>query len=76
MIELPNVRQDIEGCADKIEGQTSEDIKWMASHFYIRNGVRHEDGSMGTVRMTPGDLRNLIAYAILQERARSAVEDK
>lgn len=51
-------------CFDEIDDRQAEFVKTLVSHHHYRNGVRHEDGSMGTVRMSPKQLRDLLSFAI------------
>ena len=40
-------------------------VQMIHAHHFIRNGVKHEDGSMGTVVITPKELRDALAYAFM-----------
>jgi len=40
-----------------------EFIKEVVANFHIRNGVKNSDGSMGTIEISPGELRDILAYA-------------
>ncbi len=34
--------------------------------FHIRDGAKNPDGSRGTIRMTPDELRDLLAYLLVE----------
>lgn len=71
----------IEGQFDELDDDTKEAIARLVSYFHYRDIRRYEDGSIGTIEISPKQLRNLLAYAYSRggrdgERfANSLVED-
>jgi hypothetical protein len=63
---------DIAGAVDRLDDATADWVTMIAGHFYVRDGFKHWDGSRGTLRMSPRQLKAALAFAILQERERCA----
>jgi hypothetical protein len=57
----------IRGGFDKAPEEIKERVVNLYAPFYVRDAFRHHDGSRGSVRMTTGELRDLITY-LLQEK--------
>jgi hypothetical protein len=49
---------------DALSKDGQDIIKEIVSHFHFRDGRLYEDGSMGTIRISPKELRDILAYAI------------
>jgi hypothetical protein len=45
-------------------------IKTAVSFFHYRDGKQHQDDSVGTIEITPGQLRELIAYTLINKGRR------
>ena len=45
-----------------------EYIQFLVAYFHYRDGKRHNDGSMGTIDITPGEFRDILAFCIKKER--------
>ena len=48
----------------KLSDDDQKAVKWMVYRYHHSNGVRHPDGSLGTIKITPGQLRDALADAI------------
>jgi hypothetical protein len=57
----------IRGGFDKAPEEVRERVMELYTPFYVRDGFLYDDGSRGSVRMTTGELRDLITY-LLQEK--------
>jgi len=52
---------------DKFSNLTDKEqniVKEIVSHFHFRDGIRQKDNSVGTITITPGQLRDCLAYAL------------
>lgn len=43
-----------------------EKLKLLVAHYHYRNAKKHEDGSLGEVKISPGQLRHLLVQAYLE----------
>lgn len=43
-------------------------VKKFVSAYHIRNSVKHEDGSIGEIKITPMELNDLLAYFLMVAR--------
>lgn len=50
------------GQYDRADGRLQETIQEAVANFHYRDGKKHDDGSMGTIVITPGQLRDLLAW--------------
>lgn len=39
-------------------------VQEVVAHFHVRNSVRHEDGSVGEIIITPAEFRDALAYMV------------
>lgn len=37
-------------------------LQQIVAHFHVRNSVKHEDGSLGEIKITPAEFRDVLAY--------------
>lgn len=58
---MPNIGE-IAGSFDEVDDETKELIMRIVSNFHLRDAVLHEDGSMGTIQISPKQLRDCIAF--------------
>jgi hypothetical protein len=49
-----------------LSNEEKEFIMECVSHFHYRNGVQYDDGSLGTIKISSKQLRDLLAYAICE----------
>ena len=53
---------------DRLFDQLSEDeqdvVVEIAGNFHYRTRMTHPDGSLGVIKITPGELRDALAYAL------------
>jgi hypothetical protein len=54
--------QDMAGAFDKADAKQQEAIKVAVSYFHFRDGRKYDDGSMGTIHISPKQLRDLLAF--------------
>lgn len=52
----------IEGQFDEWDEETQQAIARLVSYFHYRDIRKYEDGSIGTIEISPKQLRNLLAY--------------
>jgi len=53
------------GIFDHLNEAQQEAVKCIVATHHTRNGVVQPDGSMGEIKITPGQLRDLLAYTYL-----------
>jgi hypothetical protein len=68
MSDIPS-KSVLHGIFDRLSETPQEKVKCLAATYHIRNGVQHPDGSMGEIRITHAQLRDLLAYAYLLDRS-------
>ena len=56
------VKKVLVGAFEKLDGQKKELVMEIVAHFHYRDGKRQPDGSMGSIEISPGELRDCIAY--------------
>lgn len=61
MIDYDNEIKDL---FDDLPDSMQEKIMEIVANFHIRNGVKHSDGSMGTIKITNRQMNNCLAYMI------------
>jgi hypothetical protein len=59
-----NYREGTQDFLSEATPAIAEKAKYIACHFYVRDGVKHEDGSMGSMRMSPKQLTDLLAFVL------------
>ena len=59
---------DCSGSFDSISTPDQYMVKVLVATYHLRNGTKNIDGSMGTIRISPGQLRELLAYCIGEVR--------
>ena len=67
-IQEAKSREPVITSKDKFKLLTQAEIRIvheLMSHHHLRDGVKHGDGSMGTIRITPKELRDCLAAALL-----------
>lgn len=62
---------NIAGCFNKLSDKDQDYIMNIVASFHYRNGVKHGDGSRGTVMISPGELNDVIAYTMIREGVRN-----
>lgn len=45
---------------------TQENLNSLMNYHFYRNGKQNHDGSLGEVKITPGELREMLAQAYLE----------
>jgi hypothetical protein len=58
-------REEINDSFFKLPLNLQEMVLYIVSHFHYRDGVKHEDGSLGMVRITNKQMNDCIATGIL-----------
>ena len=48
--------------------QERNDVMALVALYHYRDGRSHPDGSMGTIDISPGQLRDLLAYVMTERR--------
>ena len=57
--------KDFSGSYDRLSEPNQKDIiEVLGAVYHFRNGTKNHDGSMGTIYITPLQLRDLLAYCI------------
>lgn len=49
---------------DELNDEQSEFVLRLMSNFFYRNGVKHDDGSMGTIKISPKEFRDALSFAV------------
>lgn len=58
-----NIKHEAVDSFEKLESQELIDfIKNTVSHYHWRDGKKYHDGSVGTISMSPKQLRDLLAF--------------
>lgn len=58
---------DMKDSFDKLSSPLDKQmIMQIKANFHMRNGKKHEDGSMGVIDITPKQLNDCLAYTILE----------
>lgn len=61
--------KDFSGSYDRLSDLNQKNIvEVLSAVYHFRNGTKNHDGSMGTIYITPLQLRNLLAYCIGEKR--------
>jgi hypothetical protein len=71
MLDLVNWRGIQAQIADKFDGLVDperNDVMVLVAMYHYRDGKKHDDGSMGTIDISPGQLRDLLAYVMTEKR--------
>jgi hypothetical protein len=65
----PGVYKEVEisGSFDRLSELEKEFVMELVANFHYRNGVKHDDGSMGEIIITPRQMNDCIAFAIFHE---------
>lgn len=71
----PPSREDIKGQFDQCTDDEKALINASFAHFYYRTGpynaegkLKHQDGSWGEIRISPQQLRDLLAFLMRQDK--------
>lgn len=56
--------KELSKCIPGNGGKEDEFVWECVGWFHYRNGIPHDDGSMGTIQITPLELFNIIKYAM------------
>lgn len=58
-----NIKHEAQDAFEKLKDPLiTKGIQEIVAAYHVRNGVKHNDGSMGEVRMSPKELRDLLAF--------------
>ena len=58
-----NVKYEAQGSFQKLKDERiTKGIQEIVSAYHYRNGKRNNDGSRGTIRISPKEFRDLLAY--------------
>ena len=57
-------KEDIKDCFNEVN--YIEEILETVSYFHYRNGVQHDEGSMGTIEITPKEFKDVLAYWFME----------
>lgn len=62
-----NYKLDIIGSFQDLitDGPDQEIIKEIVANFHYRDGKKHEDGSWGTIEITPKEFMDCLAYLLV-----------
>lgn len=63
-MDIINYDSEISNSFDNLD-LDKEKVLVITSNFHFRDGKLHDDGSMGTIRITPKQFNDCVAYAIL-----------
>ena len=58
-------KEGIEGAFTSLGLADQELVMQIVANFHYRTRKQNEDGSLGEIRITPGELNDAIAYAML-----------
>lgn len=61
--------EDVKGAFDHLPEAERQAVQELVADFHFMDGTPHEDGSRGTIRISPGQFRDCLAAAFM-----SAVE--
>lgn len=61
---MENHKELGEGCFDTFLPVFQELIKEIVSCFHYRNGMENDDGSLGQIKISPKELRDMLSYAV------------
>lgn len=56
--------EDIKGFFDSLPETEREEIMEVVANFHFRDSYRYEDGSVGTIRISPKQLRDCLAFML------------
>ena len=60
-------RKNIKGAFERITSELDRDMVMMVkAQFHYRNGKKHKDGSMGEIKISPGELNDALSFVILE----------
>jgi hypothetical protein len=62
---MDNHKKKSEGLFFKLPSSDQQFVKECVCFFHFRDGKKHPDGSMGTIRISPQELRDIISYGIM-----------
>jgi hypothetical protein len=58
---------ECDGMFDSVSYGERDIVMRLVAPFHFRNGCKNLDGSMGTIYITPGQLNDVLAYALSVE---------
>lgn len=58
------IKDECAGKFDQCDPVTRELVLELLAGYHYRNRVRHPDGSMGEIHITPAEMRDLLAFVI------------
>lgn len=64
-MDTVNYDSEISNSYNNLPAELKELVLVITSNFYFRDGKPHDDGSMGTIKITPRQFNNCIAYALM-----------
>ena len=57
---------DIKGYLYAMTNDMQDDVMGIMANFHVDNGVKHEDGSLGDIRITLNELRDCLSYILCE----------
>lgn len=61
-------RSDMAGCFSNLTQSKKDLLKSVTANWHYRDGVLHEDGSMGTVKISHLQLLDTLAWVLLNAK--------
>ncbi len=58
-------KEGIEGAFASLSVADKELVMQIVANFHYRDGEQNNDGSRGTIKISPGEFNDAIAYALL-----------
>lgn len=59
-----NYNENIKGSFEILSDTTKNSVMEIVANFHIRDGVKHSDGSVGTVKITNREMNDCLAFII------------
>ncbi|HSW83511.1 MAG TPA: hypothetical protein VLH12_08555 [Usitatibacter sp.] len=59
------MNEEFQGAFTLADWQLRERVNELVGHFHIRDGAKNPDGSRGTIRISPDQLRDVLTFAFL-----------
>ncbi len=63
-VDINKVKELIKGNFDSLSDENKEYVMELVAYFHYRTGKSNPDGSLGEIRITLGELNNLLAFVI------------
>jgi hypothetical protein len=55
---------EYDGLFDSMSGSEKDIVMSLVAPFHFRTGLKNMDGSMGSINISPGHLRDVLSYAL------------